>query len=84
MIVYLQSFSALFAFAAGVLWLYASRIPTPPKLEAIMLTDKGFIGELPELFMAVAKQSKWNAKAAGAASAAAVFQAIAIAAESMK
>lgn len=74
---YINLASACSAFVAAALWLRASMVPTPPKLDIITIGDDGFGGELPLLFDGVARQSRWNKWAAGSAGIAALLQGIA-------
>ena len=69
--------SGVLAVLAAGLWLKASLIKTPRKLDAIIFTDMGAEGELPELFEGVHKQSRWNAAAALSSGFAAAAQAAA-------
>jgi hypothetical protein len=73
----LQVLSALLSIAAAVLWLRASLLPAPERLKVIIGGEDGFGGELPELFSAFRRQSRWNAFAASCASGSALMQGLA-------
>lgn len=74
---YVQIISAVFAIAAGCLWLRASLIPVPKEITTIIGYDRGGIGgELADLTHAVWRQGRWNAWAAFSASIAALTQGV--------
>lgn len=72
-----QILSGLFALAAAILWLIASLTKTPNRIPTGPL--KGSLFDVfDEIHVSLAKQSRWNALAAGCASVAALLQAIQI------
>jgi hypothetical protein len=72
-----QVLSGVFALAAAVLWLIASLTRTPDRIPEGPL--KGSLFDVfDKIHISLARQSRWNAYAAGCAGIAALLQAIQI------
>lgn len=70
-----QILSGLFALAAAVLWLIASLTKIPDRILTGPL--KGSLFDVfDEIHVSLARQSRWNALAAGCAAVAALLQAL--------
>lgn len=77
MTVALQVLSGAFALIAAILWLIASLTRTPDRIPSDPL--KGSLFDVFDaIHVSLAKQSRWNALAAGCAGVAALLQAIQI------
>lgn len=72
-----QVLSGVFALAAAGLWLIASLTKTPDRISNGPLEGSLF-DVFDEIHISLAKQSRWNALAAGCAGIAALLQAIQI------